>query len=289
MSNGIAVRQNEEKAIVMLAAQRQLYNDAKTCRIILDALSVLVPVVMSLISVALLEESILKSVPYILSIVSMLFSFFADKHIADKKRLAAIIQQKFDIYVYNMSWNERLFGKDKNVIHEIIAYSKQIIANADEKEKLYNWYTPAVDKRDLATGILLCQRETFGWDSELRKRYRLISIIIIAFLCFFVFLIGLWNHESVEMLVWRLAFIAPMLNWFLTVVKALNKDMERLKELDGIINNDEPKTMDELEDIQKKIFEHRKECYVIPNFVYQMFKCNDEDTAKRIVSLENKD
>lgn len=40
MSNGIAVRQNEEKAIAMLAAQRQLYNDAKKLGTISIVLSV---------------------------------------------------------------------------------------------------------------------------------------------------------------------------------------------------------------------------------------------------------
>ena len=80
-----------------------------------------------------------------------------------------------------------------------------------------------------------------------------------------------------------------MLEWLFDTVKTLNKDMERLKELDEIINNDVPKTMDELQDIQKMIFEHRTECYAIPNIIYQMFKDNDEDAARRVVSIENSD
>lgn len=97
---------------------------------------------------------------------------------------------------------------------------------------------------------------------------------------------GLWKNESVAMLLWRFAFIVPMLEWLFDTVKMLYKDMERLKELDEIINNDVPKTMDELQDIQRMIFEHRKECYAIPNFIYQMFKDNDEDAARRVVSIE---
>ena len=45
--------------------------------------------------------------------------------------------------------------------------------------------------------------------------------------------------------------------------------------------------MDELQDIQKMIFEHRKECYAIPNVIYQIFKDNDEDAARRVVSIDN--
>lgn len=287
MSNGIAVRQNEEKAIAMLAAQRQLYNDAKKLGTISIVLSVWLPFAMALILLFLPEESICKNVSYILAIVSMLFSFVVDKHINDKKKLAAFIQQKFDVYVYNMPWDERIFGKQKNVNQDIVTYSKQIIENSDKKERLYNWYTPTVDNRDLLTSILLCQRENLSWDVGLRKRYRLSSIIMIVFLCSFVIVMGLWQNESIAMLLWRFAFIVPMLEWLFDTVKTLNKDMERLKELDEIINNDVSKTMDELQDIQKMIFEHRKECYAIPNIIYQIFKDNDEDAARRVVSIDN--
>lgn len=287
MSNGIAMRQNEEKAITMLAAQRQLYNDAKRFDSISVMLSVWLPFVMALILLFLPEESNWKSVSYILAIVSMLFSFVVDKRIDDKKKLAAYIQQKFDVYVYNMPWNERIFGKDKNVNQDIVTYSKHIMENDGEKKGLHNWYTPAVDNKELLTGILLCQRENFGWDVGLRKRYRLVSVIIIVLLCSFVLVMGLWKNESVVILLWRLAFILPMLKWLFDTVKMLNKDMERLIELDEIVNNNVTKTMDELQDIQKMIFEHRKECYAIPNFIYQIFKDNDEDTARRVVSIEN--
>lgn len=286
MSNGIAMRQNEEKAITMLAAQRQLYNDAKRFDAISVMLSVWFPFVMALILLFLPEESSWKSVSYILAIVSMLFSFAVDKRIDDKKKLAAYIQQKFDVYVYNMPWNERIFGKDKNVNQDIVTYSKHIMENDGEKKRLNNWYTPAVDNKELLTGILLCQRENFRWDVGLRKRYRLVSVIMIVLLCSFVLAMGLWKNESVAMLLWRLAFIVPMLEWLFDTVKTLNKDMERSIELDDIINNDVPKTIDELQDIQKMIFEHRKECYVIPNFIYQIFKDNDEDTARRVISIE---
>ena len=287
MSNGIAVRKNEEKAIAMLAAQRQLYNDAKKLGTISIVLSVWLPFAMALILLFLPEESICKNVSYILAIVSMLFSFVVDKHINDKKKLAAFIQQKFDVYVYNMPWDERIFGKQKNVNQDIVNYSKQIIENSDKKERLYNWYTPTVDNRDLLTSILLCQRENLSWDVGLRKRYRLSSIIMIVFLCSLVIVMGLWQNESIAMLLWRFAFIVPMLEWLFDTVKTLNKDMERLKELDEIINNDVSKTMDELQDIQKMIFEHRKECYAIPNVIYQIFKDNDEDAARRVVSIDN--
>lgn len=47
MSNGINQRQNEEKCVAMLAAQRQLYNDAKKLDWTSTVLSVLIPFLLS--------------------------------------------------------------------------------------------------------------------------------------------------------------------------------------------------------------------------------------------------
>ena len=61
----------------------------------------------------------------------------------------------------------------------------------------------------------------------------------------------------------------------------MNKDVSTLQELDNDINNNETKTMQDLQDIQKVIFQHRKGCYAIPECIYNIFKDNDEDRAYR--------
>ena len=49
MSNGIAIRQNEDNSIAMLAAQRQLYRDAKKYNTVSVALSVWIPFALAVI------------------------------------------------------------------------------------------------------------------------------------------------------------------------------------------------------------------------------------------------
>ena len=51
------------------------------------------------------------------------------------------------------------------------------------------------------------------------------------------------------------------------------------------IFDDESKSMEDLQDIQKLIFIHRKDCFAIPNFFYKHFKDNDEDKAHRAASM----
>ena len=285
MSNGIAARQNENNSIAMLAAQRQLYRDAKKFNTLSVALSVWIPFALAVILLFIPENTEWKYLSYILSIVSMIFSFVIDKCIEEKKQLAAFIQQKFDVYVYTMPWDKRIFGKDKNIDHEIATYSKKILKNPQEKNKLKDWYTPGVDEKNTIDGILACQRENFWWDVGLRKRFRFASVTLIIILFVAILTMGLWKNERITELLWRLSFVVPMLKWLLDTVKKLNKDISTLQELDGDINNNEMKTMDDLQDIQKVIFQHRKGCYAIPECIYNICKDNDEDRAYRAARM----
>lgn len=285
MSNGIAARQNENNSIAMLAAQRQLYRDAKKFNTLSVALSVWIPFALAVILLFIPENAEWKYLSYILSIVSMIFSFVIDKCIEEKKQLAAFIQQKFDVYVYTMPWDKRIFGKDKNIDHEIATYSKKVLKNPQEKNKLKDWYTPGVDEKNTIDGILACQRENFWWDVGLRKRFRFASVTLIIILFVAILTMGLWKNERITELLWRLSFVVPMLKWLLDTVKKLNKDISTLQELDGDINNNEMKTMDDLQDIQKVIFQHRKGCYAIPECIYNICKDNDEDRAYRAARM----
>lgn len=285
MSNGINQRQNEEKCVAMLAAQRQLYNDAKKLDWTSTVLSVLIPFLLSCILLFVSKDSPVGVISYIVSIVSMIFSFCVSGHIKNKKRMAAFIQQKFDTYVYTMPWNRRIFGDDKNVSSEIAQYSEKILSNNAEKEKLKNWYTVEADRKPLNEGILVCQRENFTWDVGLRKRFRRLSIGVVVLLSGAVLIMGVILNESVIELLCRIAFLAPMLQWLFETVKMLNDDLENLNELDVAINSKEEKSMEDLQDIQKLIYEHRKGCLTIPNFFYGYFKDNDEDRAHRMANM----
>lgn len=224
-------------------------------------------------------------VSYIVSIVSMIFLFCVSGHIKNEKRMAAFIQQKFDTYVYTMPWNRRIFGNDKNVSSEMAQYSERILSNKDEKEKLKNWYTVEADRKPLNEGILVCQRENFTWDAGLRKRFRMLRIGEVVLLSGAVLIMGLILNESIKELLYRIAFLAPMLQWLFETVKMLNDDLENLNELDIAINSKPGKSMENLQDIQKLIYKHRKGCLTIPNFFYGLFKNNDEDQAHRMASM----
>lgn len=134
MSNGINTRENERCTINMLGAQRKLYNDAKRADAIKIFLSVLLPFALSVLLLFISEESVVGTLFYSVSILGVIVSFLVSKYIKKKKELAATIQQHFDTYVYHMPWNDKLFGKKKNLNNEIIEYSKKLFKKKERKK-----------------------------------------------------------------------------------------------------------------------------------------------------------
>lgn len=281
MSNGIGMRQNDEKAIVMLAAQRQLYRNARKYNQVYLTLSVWIPFILAGLYACIPESIKYKYILYIVYMIDLCADCILDRNIDEKKELAAFIQQKFDVYVYQMPWDKKIFGKEKNVDHEVAIYSKKILDNQKEKEKLKDWYISEADNKTLLEGILSCQRENLGWDVGLRKRFKNTCVILRILIILAILLIGLYKNENIIELFIRFVFLFPILKWLSNTHKKLNKDIKVLKELDADINDNKIKTMEDLQDIQKLIFYHRKECYVIPECIYKLFKDNDEDIAYR--------
>ena len=76
-----------------------------------------------------------------------------------------------------------------------------------------------------------------------------------------------------------------MVQWLLETIDSLDEDIDRLSELSDTLNGCRQYQMNELQEIQQMIFEHRKNCQAIPNIVYKLFKNNDEDKARQIASM----
>lgn len=289
MSNGINQRQNEQNSILLLAAQRQLYNEAKAVKRLVFVFAVIVPLVLAIIKIFIKTNSILNTGSYISSIVSSFIGISFENHIKDKKENAAIIQQKFDTYVYQMPWNRRLFGVEHNSDIVVGEKSQKLFSNPEEKDKLYNWYPITIDELPLEEAILFCQKENTHWDAWLRKKYKNICIFfILAMICFMVG-IGIIQNESTQQLIYRMAFITPLLYWLYETIKTLNSDIRRLNKLYSEITENVPKTMDDLQDIQKNIMDHRKSCRFIPNIVYAIFKNRNEETIQRSAEIKKRD
>ena len=287
MGNGIAGRQNEDKSLAMLAAQRELYNEVAILDLVDAILLVFLPLLFASVSNSIEGVNWASNIVYVLSIVMVFLSKAIEKCICNKRQAAALIQLEFDVYVFNMPWDKKLFGKQKNLNSIIVDKSKRILNNKREKASLENWYVPTCSQMSLERGILLCQKENFNWDVGLRKRFMCFSIIAVVILSMGIFVLGFIFDESFRTVFFRIIFVIPMIKWLYGIITKLNGDIERLNELDrDFCSVGNRITMSDLQLIQKSITDHRKAALKIPNCFYYLFRNNNEDRERRIAQME---
>ena len=119
MSNGINQRENETNSLLMLAAQRQIYKEAKVINRIIILFSVIIPFILPILSIFITDTNF-SLFSKIISIISWVIALYLDVKRKKTQELAALIQQQFDVYVFSFKWDDKLFRKNKYVTYKII-------------------------------------------------------------------------------------------------------------------------------------------------------------------------
>lgn len=126
MSNGIIERQNKTEMLDYLAAQRQMYNEAKILGNLIILFSIVLPFVLSILELFFYDNTFL-IIYSTASLISMLVAIGLTCFLSHTKEGAAEIQQQFDIYVYKMPWDKRLFGKKKDIRYMVAKKAKKLL------------------------------------------------------------------------------------------------------------------------------------------------------------------
>lgn len=278
--NKINLKQNEECSIQMLAAQREVYEEAKRYEKLVVIFSILLPVISAIMNDFFKDNVTLTVVTYIVSVVSLFIGLFFRRKINKEKSLAANIQLQFDMYVYQLPWDKDLFGERKDLNDTIAEKASKHLTNKERRNKLVDWYRPEVAKYDYLNSIAFSQKENLSWDSRLRRRYKWGSIILIVIISVIILGSGIAIQDSLEGILLKLIFIAPLVCWLWDTILSLNDDIDRLKHLKSKL--DEQLTIKRLKVIQKDITEHRKNCRSIPRWFYNRFREKDEIIQKNV-------
>lgn len=283
MSNGINQRENETNSLLMLAAQRQIYKEAKVINRIIILFSVIIPFILPILSIFITDTNF-SLFSKIISIISWVIALYLDVKRKKTQELAALIQQQFDVYVFSFKWDDKLFRKNKDVTYNITDKSDKLLKKRTiEEEKLIDWYPKEVDELRLEKAIKLCQEENVNWDSELRKFYRNITVCITIILFIIIIVIGIYQKD---VLLVFLSFGSPILQWEFTVITSIKNDLERLNKLSECINNIKICELDELLEIQRDIYEHRKNCYLIDDKIQNFLRDRLEKKNKHRIDYE---
>jgi hypothetical protein len=283
MSNGIQKRQNEENSLLELAAQRQIYREAKQINKIIFACSVIIPFGLSIISLFINEVN-WRLYTKIISFVSWCLALFLGMNVKKVKSTAAMIQQQFDVYVFSMNWDEKLFRKNKNLDDIISIKAQKLLKKKSiDEEKLRDWYRKEVDQLPLEKAIKLCQEENVNWDASLRKVYSIASLVIVIILLIIIGLIGKFSNEVLYTI---LAYGVPIIQWEIKTLAEIKLDIERLNKLSDDIKSSDKSDMKLLMEIQRDIYEHRKNCYLIGDVVNNFLKSRLEEQMRNRANFE---
>ncbi|WP_261815564.1 S-4TM family putative pore-forming effector [Vibrio gallicus] len=190
--NGINVRQNEPESIDKLAAQKQIYSDAKVLQGCYLFLSVPVIMLLNMLVKPVLMNDVLglgwnNDLTNFIAIFALALTIselaWLKPTISKLKEKAAKIQEDFDCYVYELEWNDILCC-NKPSGTDVREFSDKYVSKGKSRGAFDNWYTSDVEQVSKVKGILLCQNENLGWDVIQREKFvkAIIWISVVSFI-----------------------------------------------------------------------------------------------------------
>ena len=281
--NRIPETQLESTQLKRLAAQRQLYTNAKTVQKIQGALNILGP---PILAVCVIHWNM----PHVYAvcygiIVTFLNIFWLTRRQKSLQKKAAGIQELFDCDVLELDWREIVAGPRLEV-ETVEKYALKHKRKDPNYLCLKDWYAKDVGELPLHLARVACQRANCAWDTELRGRYAKLIIGILVALGVSTLFLGIKDGFSVEKFI--LVVVAPLTPAFILGIqqyKEFTKSINRVDELrksavelwEKALEGIDPEELTyESRNLQDEIYNHRWKSPLILDRFYKFFKKTDE-------------
>lgn len=281
----ITEKQNEDFHIDELLAQQRIYSNAKNFQGLLIFITVPLPVLIAIIikiSPELIDQTTWIFALYL--IFASLGEKILDSTIGRLKKIAASIQESFDLTILNIESNEtlNLAMIDKETIRH---YSKKPKQDIKKIEEVTNWYSINIIGLPTNIASMLCQRTNIYYDFSVRKRYNFLMTIFATFTFITLLIISLIN--ALDLKSFLVEVVLPSIPIFVFAYKEKNTNIEsidNLKHLKKLIESSlsNLNINDEIEDgilrkIQDRIYANRLLSPLIPDLIYKIVRPKLED------------
>lgn len=267
MSNSIFNIQNKQDQQRLIVTQHYVYKNAKFFATLLFVLSVLIPLVFNIVFVQITNDIVFTLFSFVSIVIVILCEFIRDI-VNDKKRLAAQIQQKFDINVFEM--NNVFCFDDENVDIAVEKYKNK------DWIRSRNWY-PDYRKIDKCKAIFYCQKENIDWTNNLSKKY-LVFLTICSIIMFIAIMVNfIISDDSISNIIAIFITALPMVTYCYSGLTKIRNDNKLINEIKNYSNKIETfldnNTIDTkmLENLQWLIFLYREKKYLIPDWFDKIF------------------
>lgn len=287
--NNIPQKQNTEPCLRLLAAQRQLYSDAKTLQMFSVIMSIPVVIVWSIL-VAIFPLLAVYAALWGLIATLIELLIFSRLQKANQNK-AAKIQQEFDCEVFQFNWTSLNCGSRVEPETITDAYNRYKRKNRTITN-LYNWYPVTVGQLPIHQAKIICQRSNVWWDSQLRRRYSKWIVFILLALTVIVILIGLIGGLTLERFL--LAVLVPLMPALVFGLRQYTENNEAAVRLDRLRENAEylvqeiingRYTPQELEkesySLQTQIYDNRRHSPLILDWLYSRLRNKDEEKMNK--------
>ena len=286
MSNGITERQNRPHEIDKLAAQRQLYSDAKKIQLLQLLLSVPASLIWPVFVVFVPSATVYSALWGI--VITILDSLFLCRMVSSLKLTAARIQESFDCYVLSIPWHSLHSGREPS--RETVQTALKRFNSSDSKRSLLEaWYPEKVDELPIHLARIVCQRASCWWDGELRRKFSGYAATITAGLLLISIVIGITAKFSIAQYV--MAIVLPFLPVIVFASRQISENLDAAKSADNLREHSESlwsnaisrnlseSDLDkESRDLQCEIFTHRKNSPLIFDWLYFLLRSSHEET-----------
>jgi hypothetical protein len=281
--NQIVVTQNSLRNLRRLAAQRDLYSEAKRIQVWLIAVSTMAVIIWSGLSLA---NPVLKPYASLWACCATLLDVLVlSPMVKDKKSKAARIQEEFDCDVLELQWSDCKAGDRAEP--ELLSKHHDKGESDPDFEKLKDWYPANVQKIPLHLARLLCQRSCGWWERNLRQRYARTAMIVVVLAIIVIVVLGMLSGATVVNAVSVVLMIQPSLILLVRIHRENNdaaENAERVRKLaeglwrravSGQLTPDEATV--ESRHLQNEIFDHRVRSPLVFDWIYNWLRDRHEE------------
>jgi|SRR5665213_165398 len=208
--NNIPTIQNQEAQQRLLWARRHLYTTGKRFLAAQLILTLVVPILGSIVSVWFVGWK-----PYIALIslvIAVLDPTILDRWQKGMRSRAARLQEQFDCAVLQLPWDE--FTAERREEYETIHQLSVGFDPTHLDTKLLDWYPPIVGTVPLHLARVICQRTNLWYDGTLRRQYAGWALALTIVLTLLLLGIAIYTGLTVEtFVIGVLAPASPIIIW----------------------------------------------------------------------------
>lgn len=281
--------QNNDKAIQMLAAQRNIYSNAKRIK---SLITVLIVVFVPIFSLVALRYTHLAPYSAIFSIAVLAINGILGILLTNMKAKAASIQELFDEYVLGIETNDLIITQT-DLTEDIEEYGNAELKKRG-KQKLLDWYPKSLSSKTTNGLQVSAQKINSWWDYRLRNSYTIFMAILSVLIVLGLFVLGLIvDLKLSEFVLIVIVPAVPLLQLAFSEIVAnyqsAKKASSNLAQANFLLKNLSLPNIDtRVRALQDAIYLHRSSAPMILDFIYWVSRDKKEGLMKQIAKRMHK-